>query len=326
MSRVSLSVLFFCFLFLAGFAWADQNTEREVSVREANLYLSPDTSSQKLGMVGRGREVAVLERSGNWVHVLAALGEQHEELPDEMATEVMDTRDVTGWMIDKGLVGKNTPHGDQIIFGEASDSEAEASRRGGRRGAAQDALRLYHRVAEYFPNSPLAGEAAYRSADIAWQIDVEDMRSRPSAREKDPFMRHQMDEDAMRRVEKKYPNTKWADLAAFDLIMNKLCGDWQGDTKCPEKESALYEKYATEHPQSPKAPEALYDAAWRQSALIEMYRENQDQKKSDESRARAEDLCQRIAQQYPNTDYAYRAERLLFLMQQKVPTYGNTSE
>ena len=289
---------------------ADENTERAITVREAILYLSPDTSSQKLATVDRGRELAVLEHSGaQWLHVLASLGGE---------------RDVSGWVLDKGLIRKTTPNGDQILFGEAADSEAEASRRGGRRGADKDSLRLYYWVSEYFPNSPLAGEGAYRSADIAWQLDVEDMRRRPSAKEKDPYMRHQMDEEQMRKVEKKYPHTKWADLAAFDLIDNKLCGDWQGDPKCPEKESGIYEKYVAEHPESPKAAEALYNAAWRQSALIEIYRQREDQKKADESRAKALDLSQRLAQQFPNSDYAYRARRLIFLLQQKIPTYGNT--
>jgi outer membrane protein assembly factor BamD (BamD/ComL family) len=301
-------------------ARADENTERAVCVRSANLYLSPDTNSQKLATVDRGREVAVLEHSGSqWVHVLASLGEARDAYGE-------GERDVSGWMLDKGLVRKTTPNGDQILFGEAADSEAEAERRGGRRGADRDALRLYYRVAEYFPNSPLAGEAAYRSADIAWQLDVQDMRSRPSAKEKDPYMRHQMDEDQMKKVEKKYPNTKWADLAAFDLIDNKLCGDWEGDPKCPEKESSIYEKYVEEHPQSPKAAEALYDAAWRQSALIEIYAQRNDQKKADESRTRAMELAQRVSQQYPNSDYAFRAQRLIFLLQQKIPTYGNVTD
>src|SRR5690348_3637904 len=312
MSRVMLGVLIAAAVFGTVAARADENTERAVCVRTANLYLSPDTNSQKLATVDRGREVAVLEHSGpQWLHVLASLGGE---------------RDVSGWMLDKGLVRKATPNGDQILFGEAADSEAEAERRGGRRGADKDALRLYYRVAEYFPNSPLAGEAAYRSADIAWQLDVEDMRSRPSAKEKDPYMRHQMDEDQMRKVEKKYPNTKWADLAAFDLIDNKLCGDWEGDPKCPEKESSIYEKYVQEHPQSPKAAEALYDAAWRQSALIEIYTQRNDQKKADESRQRAMELAQRASKDYPNSDYAYRAQRLLYLLQQKIPTYGNVTD
>src|SRR6184192_2871113 len=146
MSRVLVCALL-ATAFVATGARADENTERAVSVREASLYVSPDTSSQKLGVIDRGREVAVLEHSGaQWLHVLASLGGE---------------REVSGWVLDKGLVRKTTPNGDQILYGEAVDSEVEASRRGGRRSANKEALRLYYRVAEYFPNSPLAGEAAY---------------------------------------------------------------------------------------------------------------------------------------------------------------------
>jgi len=52
-----------------------------------------------------------------------------------------------------------------------------------------------------------------------------------------------------------------ADLAAFTLLDNKLCGDWEGTSKCPNKESEMYEKYADDRAQSPAAPEALYRAA-----------------------------------------------------------------
>src|SRR6185312_4500545 len=128
MKRVAVCAWLSVCLLAAVTARADENTERAVSVRSAILYLSPDTSSQKLATIDRGREVAVLEHSGpQWLHVLASLGED---------------RDVSGWMFDKGLVRKTTPNGDQILFGEAADSEAEASRRGGRKGADRDALRL----------------------------------------------------------------------------------------------------------------------------------------------------------------------------------------
>jgi hypothetical protein len=57
-------------------------------------------------------------------------------------------------------------------------------------------------------------------------------------------MRGQIDEQWMKLVVKKFPGTKWADLAAFHFIENKLCGDWQGASKCPDKEAEMYEKYA----------------------------------------------------------------------------------
>ncbi|MGH9546564.1 MAG: hypothetical protein ACRD23_15255 [Terriglobales bacterium] len=285
--------------------------ERGAVVRVAQIYLSPDTSSAKLAEMDRGREIIVLETSGEWAHVEANLSEE---------------RTVTGWVLDKGVVRASTPHGDKILFGEAVDSEDQASRRHGRNGAAQDAMRLYYCVAEYFPNSPLAGEAMYRSADIRWQLEKLDVASRPSSRERDAYLREGMNEQYMKEVIKKFPGTKWADLAAFHLIDNKLCGEWQGSSKCPVKESEIYEKYATEHPQSPAAAEALYDAAWRWSALIEIYKTEEDPKKSEAAKAKAITLAQTIAAQTTSGDWGARAQRLLYLIDQGIPTYGNVTQ
>jgi len=236
-------------------------------------------------------------------------------------------RNVTGWVLDKGIITTTTPDGDRILFGEAFDCEMEASHRDGRRGAAQDALRLYARIAEYFPSSPLAAESLYRAADIRWQIDAADAASRPSAKMRDPDLRVQIDEDHMRKVMKKFPHTKWADLAAYHLIDNKVCGEWEALAKCPEMEAALYLKYAEEHPQSPKAPEALYKAAWRYSALIEIYKTDNQQKKADDSAAHSLNVAKKLIAQYPNdTDWSNRAERLVYMVQNKIPTFGNTVE
>ena len=136
-------------------------------------------------------------------------------------------------------------------------------------------------------------------------------------------MRGQIDESLMREVMKKYPHSKWADLAAFHLIDNKVCGDWQGQSKCPEKEADIYEKYAAEHPQSPTAPEALYDAAWREAALIEIYKTETRTDKSAEAKKRATVLAQRIIAQYGQSDWAPRAQTLLYLVTNDIATYGN---
>jgi hypothetical protein len=138
-------------------------------------------------------------------------------------------------------------------------------------------------------------------------------------------MRLQIDEEEVRRVMKKYPHTKWADLAAYHLIDNKVCGDWQGRSKCPEKEADMYEKYVDEHPQSPVAAEALYNAATRRAALIEIYKTEEAPQKSTQSRTRATAVLQRLLSQYAQQgDWPARARALLFLIEQGVPTYGNT--
>jgi len=290
---------------------ASAETVRGTPVQVGSIYLSPDSSSNKLADIDRGREVVILEASGDWLHVEAVITEE---------------KIITGWMMKKFVVQGSTPNGDGIVFGEAVESEDQASQRHGRRGAAQDAMRLYYRTAEYFPNSPLAAEAMYRSADIRWQINKADVMSLPSAKEKESYLRQSMDEQYMREVMKKFPGTKWADLAAFHLIENKICGDWQGSSKCPEKEAEMYEKYASEHPQSPAVAEALYDAAWRMSALIEMYKTDGESKKSDESRGKAIVLAQKAVTQGPQSDWAARAQLLLFMIEQNIPTYGNGVE
>jgi hypothetical protein len=297
-------------MLLTGLA-AAADYQRGALVRVGTLYLSPDPNSAKLADVERGREIIVLETTRDWVHVEANLSEE---------------RTVTGWVLDKGVVRASTPNGDKILYGEAVDSEDQASQRRGRRGAAQDAMRLYYRVAEYFANSPLAAEAMYRSADIRWQIEKSDVSARPSARERESYLREGMEEKYMKEIMKKYSGTKWADLAAFHLIDNKLCGDWQGASKCPAKEAEIYEKYASERPQSPAAAEALYDAAKRWSALIEIYKTEEQPKKSEEAKAKAIALAQKVTGQWGQSDWGARSESLLFLIQQGIPTYGNQQE
>jgi len=311
--RIFPAVVLFCFAVSpafrsTGMAFA---AERGALVRVANIYLSPDATSAKLAEIERGRELVVLESTHDWVHVEALLGPE---------------KTLTGWILDKGFVRSTNPDGDKILFGEAADSEDEASRRHGRRGADQDALRLYYRVYDFFPASPVAGEALYRAADIRWQVERADVMSRPSARERDPILREPINEDLMKEVMKKFPGTRWADLAAFHLIENKLCGDWQGSSKCPEKEAELYEKYANERPQSPAAPQALYQAASRRAALVDIYKTEEQKKKADESRSKAIALAQKAVQQYPQSDWAARAQALMFLVRQDVPTFGNVVE
>jgi len=292
---------------VAGFA---AEIERGILIREANVYIAPDSRSQRLGApLESGYEVAILEKTGSgWAHI-----------------EPM-TKSVSGWILDKGLVHASTPNGDQIVYGAAVEAEDRASRLRGARGeaAAKQASRLYQLAAEYFPQSPLAGEAFYRAADVLWQLQREQIMARPSAKQPDPAMRQEIEEDRMHQVIKKYPHTKWADLAAFHFIDNKLCGDWEGRSKCPEKEAETYEKYVEEHPQSPVAAEALYNAATRRAALIEIYKTEDQPNKSAESRTRAQALARRIVSSYPQQgDWAARAQALGFLIEQGVPTYGN---
>jgi hypothetical protein len=320
--RLRLAFLGATMLAVSSFGFAQ--AQRGTLVREESIRVSPSADAAKLGEAGRGHELVIIESGHDWTHVEAILREPRKDADEDDPES--EGKAITGWVASKALVSLTTPNGDKIVFGEAADSEDQASRRRGRRDAAQDAMRLYYRVYDLFPTSPLAAEGLYRAADIRWQMDRSDVLTRPSARERDSYMRGQINEEWMKLVIKKFPGTKWADLAAFHLIENKLCGDWQSASKCPDKEAEMYEKYAKEHEQSPSASEALYDAAWRRSALIEIYKTEANQKKSEESKTRALDLAQKIVAQYAQSDWSTRAQMLIFYIQQGVPTYGNASD
>jgi hypothetical protein len=129
---------------------------------------------------------------------------------------------------------------------------------------------------------------------------------------------------------KKFPHTKWSDLAAYDLIDNKLCGSWKGETRCPEKESELYEKYAREHPQSPKLAEALFNAAWRQAALLQLYGAGHE-KERDKASKKALELAQEVAAKTPEgdpklADWKPRALELIYSLQHGIPTYDAATD
>src|SRR5579883_2458785 len=147
------------FLLLAATA-ALADPIRGITITEGTVYLNPDLNSEKLSRIVRGREVVLLDTSHEWIHVLATTDPEHE---------------ITGWMLHRDVILTTDPNGDQLLYGEAVNCEAEASRRHGRKGAAQDAMWIYSLLAEQYPKSPLAGAASYRAADIRWQLEKADV-------------------------------------------------------------------------------------------------------------------------------------------------------
>lgn len=295
---------------------------RATLLHDANVYISPDPGSQTTTQVTPGHEVAIVERSGPWVRVFANTdveddAEEKPELADEEGIVP-----ASGWIRDKGIVGPTTPSGDVILYGAAANLEDEAAQPHAPKNAASSAHLLYRRVTEYFPDSPLAPEAAWRSADVRWQVDKRDVSTLPSAKEQEAYLRAQIFDGEMKKVIKNYPGTKYAAFAAYDLIDNKLCGDWQGLPKCPELETNLYEKYAQQFPDGPKTAEALYEATYRQGVLVTMYGVQEDRKKADGAAARVQGLAQQLKAKFPQSDFAARAQSLAFRVQQGIAIYG----
>jgi hypothetical protein len=300
-----------------------ENSPRATVIHTANVYIAADDSSQRVAVATPGREVVILEKSGVWMRVFANTDTETdpEEVPLMQQDQPVEV--ISGWIHAHGAVDSTTPNGDAILFGSAVTLEQQAAEPHAPKNAAESAHLLYRRAAEYFPKSPLAPEAAWRSADIRWQLEKQDVSTLPSAHEKDSFLRPQIYEGEMKKIIKTWPQTKWAAYAAFELIDNQLCGDWQGLPECPEKESGLYERYANQYPDGPRTAEALYDVAWRQGSLVDMYAEAGSQSRAAAAAARTKEFAGYLQKGYPNSDYATRAAALVFRIDQNIAIYGN---
>ena len=302
------------------------NAARATVLHTANVYVSADSSAPPITTVTPGHEVVISAHNGAWVNVFANTDAKDDADPDSKP-EFEDPADnpdpSSGWIRDKGVVGPGTPNGDVILYGAAAELEAQAASPHAPKDAAASAHRLYRRVADYFPQSPLAAESLYRSADIRWQIDKADISTLPSAHEQDAFLRPQIYEGELKRVMKLYPDSPFAARAAFNLIDNKLCGDWQGLPKCPELETTLYLKYADRYPGGPKSAEALYNAAYRQASLVTLYLVDDNKKRSEGAARNCASIADQLHKSYAQSDYAARAASLAYRVAQGIPVYGS---
>jgi len=297
---------------------------RATLVHDALVYVGPDDNSTKVAEVTPGHEVVVIDHSGPWVKVFANTDTPDQADPDnapEFSSDAVPTP-ASGWIKDKGVITAQTPNGDAVLFGMAANLEELAEQPHAPKNAAESAHLLYRRVVEYFPTSTLAGEAAWRSADIRWQLDKADNSTLPSAKEQEAYLRPQIYEGEMKRIQKTWPGSKYAALAAWDMLDNKICGDWQGLPKCPEMEAGLYMKYAEQWQESPKAAEAQYNAVYRMGVLVTMYLVSDDRKRSEDAAKRCQTLAADMHTRFPASDFTRRAESIAYRVKQGIPIYG----
>ena len=301
---------------------------RATVLHDTVVYVGPDDNAQKLTEVLPGHELVVMQRSGPWVKVFAntdgpdrvddnaapVFGEDSEPTPD------------SGWIKDKGIVTPGMAGGDAILFGLAAEREDEASRPHAPKDAALEARLLYRRVYEYFPDSGLAADAAWRSADIRWQVEKADVSTLPSAKEQEAYLRPQIYDGELRQVIKRYPGSKFAMLAAYDLLDNKVCGDWQGLPKCPEMEANLYLKYVSQYPESAKAPEAFYNAIYRQGVLVTMFQVDGDRRRTEEAVRKTQEMAADMTSRFPAGDFTHRAQAIAYRVKQNISVYGTDRE
>ena len=221
-ARVGGSLLLLTLIVTAAFAQKrkdDKNASgydkatRSTVLHVANVYVMADSANPPITTVSPGHEIVVQQHNGDWVSVFANTDAKDETDPDSKPAfedPGSNPDPSSGWIRDKGIVGPTTAHGDIILFGAAAEFESQASQPHPPKDAAAAAHRLYQRVVDYFPDSPLAPEALFRAADIRWQLDKLDISDLPSAHEQQAFLRPQLYEGELRRVMKLYPNSDFA--------------------------------------------------------------------------------------------------------------------
>jgi hypothetical protein len=328
-----LSICFAFSLVTSCSAFAQQGPDPRTApkatvIRAETIYLQGDTGSDKLGTIEPGREMAILKRSGHWLNVYANIDTGPAQTEDQPVfggepDGARPDQPISGWIEDMDVVEGTTLNGQSILFGVGVSDELAASAVHPVEGAALEAMRMYRMAVELFPKETRTAEAMWRAADIRWQLQKEDASTLPSAHEKENYLREQPNESEMRMIEKLYPGSQWAGFAAFDMVDNKLCGDWQGSEQCPEKEAGYYQQFADQYPDSPRAPHALYEAAWRLACAGDMWAQDNNQGRSTDDRNHAVVIAQHLAQKYPGTDYAAQAQALEYKVDHGVPIYGS---
>ncbi len=266
---------------------AYQAPQRTICLRPAKIYLSPDSNAAVIGRILPGQDVALMGISAGYAHVFA---------------------NVSGWMRNQGLLPLTTPHGDHILMGAAIRLERQAENNPGEDRVAQNAARLFYRVTDDFPGSPLVPEALFRAGRIAWQLNLSRYGTKKGT------YNYMLRGRLLERVLSKYPHTEWAARAAYQLLQKKLtCSDWIRKPSCIEKEGNVYRNYVQHFRTGPRTAEAIYEVAEHEAAAWWVYAQpgrKQNRGKSKSAKRKAEKWIARLQKQYPKSDWA---EESLFL-------------
>ena len=166
----------------------------------------------------------------------------------------------------------------------------------------------------------------WRAADILWQLEKADVRRRPSSREMSPDLRTPIDDENMKLVMKKFPHTKWADLAAYQPDRQQALRIMEGRDQVSGKRIRAVRKIcarasavaqgARKRSSTPRGDRPRW---WRCTARSTI-------KKSDKAHKKAMELAQEVAAKSPAgdpklADWKPRATELIYALQQGIPTY-----
>jgi hypothetical protein len=267
---------------------------RAVVTNNQRLYREARLRSKAIGRLTIGEEVTVTGRQGDLLEI---------SLPNQKA----------GWTLANGLIVLDeNPHAAALLF-EAADSMAESNSL----DSWQAAARLFRMAAALATAGPYAAEAAFRAAELAWQAEI---RQTGASSDKGSLA-------DLAAVTRTYAKSPAAARAAFLLLRNSLCEQWDGTPGCPAAEVGLISDYLRQYPNSVHAAEARYAIAYRHAALVEIYlakdKAHFSPEKAVEHKAKALAASEQLAQDPVATLWRVRAERLIWSLQNNVGVYSD---
>ncbi len=269
---------------------------KAIALGRETVYLSPDLSSSKVGGLQPGEQIGVQATGRGFTQIFSG---------------------VSGWIPDHDYVQLSAPNAASVLLGAAVKQERLGEQNNDDTATAA-AVRLFLDIYNYLPESPRAAEALYRGAALRWEtkISEEPLGTAPSNR---LFP----DDSLLHKVENRYRNTPWAAQAAFQLIIEHFtCGDWFQKPSCIGKEAKRYQDYVKKYPSSPSAPEAAFDALYRDGIAWTIYRRasiHQDAGKAAQFQQQVALDAVQLQQQYPHSDWAARGAYLAYLVAHNSP-------
>lgn len=266
---------------------------RAVVTNDQRLYREARVESKTVGRIAVGEDATVIGREGTLLRIT---------LPGERS----------GWTLANGIVVlDDNPRAAALLYEAANEvARAESVE------AWSAAARLFRKAATAASTGPYAPDAAWRAAELAWRAE-----HRRTGRISDAIKE-------LEAVTRLFPKTRAAARAAYLLLRNELCEQWEGTPGCPLAEIGLISRYLEQYPDSEHAAELRYAIAYRHAALVEIYLQQPaphfSPERAVEHKAKAREAVEALVGKHAleAAAWAARGERLLWSLDNNIGVYS----
>jgi outer membrane protein assembly factor BamD (BamD/ComL family) len=246
-----------------------------------------------------------------------------------------------GWLTERNVVSLHAPGAAARLLVAARDIEEPPPSRYGQ-PPLLNALALYSRFLQFFPNSEYEAFTLYRYGQVADRLAAEarrkaDQELSPEEKRSDTGLmswngldeykkwglnfsldhlggEYRYDGQVYARILKDHPRSPWADNAAYALLKLSRADEWEGFPDGPLAELPKWQAFLRKYPASELAPKVLLEIGYLDRVLHEVHSHEKNfvsPAKANKYRRAAIDVFGKIRRQFPGTEFAARAEKNL---------------